>query len=194
MGCPVRKVCKTGAGASLLKDPDLALALARAAIDGGGGVPVTVKIRSGLVPGDTSGYDLAVRLAEEAGVAAVAFHPRAAAQGHKGKPDYALARRLVDRLDVPVIVSGGLATAEKARHAYRQSGAAAVMIARGALGNPWIFEELTGHRAEPPTRAEVLEQLLWIVEGAQRHLGRDRASRYLRKFYPWYREQLERAA
>ena len=146
MGCPVRKVCKTGAGAALLRDPELALALARGAIEGGGGLPVTVKMRSGLEPGDRSGFDLAVRLAQEAGVAAIAFHPRPAATGHKGKPDYALCRELAQRVDVPVIVSGGLATAEKARAAYRESGAAAVMIARGALGNPWIFEELTGRR------------------------------------------------
>jgi nifR3 family TIM-barrel protein len=192
MGCPVRKVCKTGAGASLLRDPELALALARAAGEGSG-LPVTVKIRSGIEPGDRSGFDLAVRLAREAGVAAIAFHPRPAAQGHKGKPDYRLCRELAQRVAVPVIVSGGLSTADAARAAYRESGAAAVMIARGALGNPWIFEELTGRRTAPPTPAEVVDELLWTVEGAQQHLGRDRASRYLRKFYPWYRDRLQEA-
>jgi nifR3 family TIM-barrel protein len=194
MGCPVRKVRKTGAGASLLRDPELALALARGAIEGGGGVPVTVKLRSGIDPGDRSGFDLAVRLVEEAGVAAIAFHPRPAETGHKGQPDYALARELVERIGVPVIVSGGLNTADAARTAYRESGAAAVMIARGALGNPWIFEELTGRRAAPPSREEIVEELLFTVEGAQRHMGPERANRYLRKFYPWYRDQLERAA
>src|SRR5512134_1626681 len=83
MGCPVRKVCKTGAGASLLSDPELALELARGAIEGGG-VPVTVKLRSGLEPGDRSGYELALRLVAEVGVAAIAFHPRPAASQHKG--------------------------------------------------------------------------------------------------------------
>jgi tRNA-dihydrouridine synthase B len=170
MGCPVRKVRKTGAGAELLADPELALALARGAIEGSG-LPVTVKLRSGLRPGDRSGSDLAARLAEEAGVAGIGFHPRAAASGHKGSPDYALTRELVERVDVPVIVSGGLHSANAARRAYEESGADAVMIARGSFGNPWLFEELTGRRAGP-------------------HLGGERAARYLRKFYPWYAEAL----
>src|SRR5918994_1843909 len=87
MGCPVRKVCRTGAGAALLADHDLALAIARAAVEGGG-VPVTVKLRSDLASGDRLGFQPAVRLAEEAGVAAVGFHPRAAARGHNGAPQH----------------------------------------------------------------------------------------------------------
>jgi nifR3 family TIM-barrel protein len=194
MGCPVPKVRRTGAGAQLLRDPDLALALARGAIEGGGGVPVTVKLRSGIEAGDRSGFELAIRLVEEAGVAAIAFHPRAATKGHKGEPDYALTRELVERVDVPVIVSGGLADAAATRHAYDESGAAAVMIARGSLGNPWLFEELTGSRREPPRRSEVAEELLWVLDRAEEHLGPQRAERYLRKFYPWYMERLEAPA
>jgi tRNA-dihydrouridine synthase B len=190
MGCPVRKVLKTGAGAALLHDRELAVALARGASEGGG-VPVTVKLRSGLEPGDHSGLELALELVAEAGVAAVAFHPRPAAIGHKGEPDYALARELVERLDAPVIISGGLSTAQAARRAYRESGADAVMIARGSLGYPWIFEELTGKRAEPPGREEVVEELLWVIDQAERHFGAERAARNLRKFYPWYLEQLD---
>jgi tRNA-dihydrouridine synthase B len=189
MGCPVPKVRRTGAGAQLLADPELALALARAAA-AGSGLPVTVKLRSGIGTGDRSGFELAVRLAEEAGVAAIAFHPRAATKGHKGSPDYALVRELVERVDVPVIVSGGLISAEAARRAFAESGAAAVMMARGSLGNPWVFEELTGRRSEPPSREEVAAELLWVVDRAEEHLGRERAERYLRKFYPWYTERL----
>jgi tRNA-dihydrouridine synthase len=189
MGCPVRKVRKTGAGAELLRDHELALALARGAVEGSG-LPVTVKLRSGIEPGDRSGYELALRLAEEAGVAAIGFHPRAAKVGHKGQPDYALTHELTDRLEVPVIVSGGLRSAEAARHAYKESGADAVMIARGSFGNPWVFEELTGRRAGPPARDEVVTELLWLVDRAEEHFGADRASRYLRKFYPWYMEPL----
>jgi tRNA-dihydrouridine synthase B len=187
MGCPVPKVRKTGAGAQLLRDPELALNLARAAREGSG-LPVTVKLRSGIEAGDRSGFDLAIRLAEEAGVAAIGFHPRAATKGHKGRPDYELTRELTERLEIPVIVSGGLADADSARRAYEQSGADAVMIARGSLGNPWVFEELTGRRAEPPTAAEVATELLWVVDRAEEHLGPERAERYLRKFYPWYFE------
>jgi nifR3 family TIM-barrel protein len=190
MGCPVPKVRRTGAGAQLLRDPGLALALARGAIEGGGGVPVTVKLRSGIEAGDRSGFDVAVRLVEEAGVAAIAFHPRAATKGHKGAPDYELTRELVERVEVPVIVSGGLDSAEAARRAYRESGAAAVMIARGSFGNPWLFEELTGRRHRPPAREEVAAELLWVLDRAEEHLGPERAERYLRKFYPWYTGRL----
>jgi tRNA-dihydrouridine synthase B len=190
MGCPVPKVRKTGAGAQLLRDPDLALALARAAAEGSG-LPVTVKLRSGIEAGDRSGFDLAVRLAAEAGVAAIGFHPRAATKGHKGKPDYALTRELVERVEVPVIVSGGLASAAAARRAYEESGADAVMIARGSFGNPWVFEELTGRRTEPPRRGEMVAEWLWVLDRAEEHLGGERAARYLRKFHPWYLERLE---
>jgi nifR3 family TIM-barrel protein len=190
MGCPVRKVCKTGAGAALLKDQELALELVRGAREGGG-IPVTVKIRSGLKPGGREGFELAQRLANEAGAAAIGFHPRAAATHHKGVPDYDLARELVDAIDVPVIISGGLDSPAAAREAYARSGAAAVMVARGSLGNPWIFDELTGRRSGPPSRDEVVDELLWVVDRAEEHLGPERAARYLRKFYPWYLETLE---
>ncbi len=189
MGCPVRKVCKTGAGAALLADPDLAVAIVSAAREGGGR-PVTVKLRSGLTPGGREGFELALRLSDEAGAAAISFHPRSAAAQHKGQPDYSLARELVDRIAVPVIISGGLATADAARHAYEASGADAVMIARGSLGNPWIFEALTGRRSAEPDRQEVIAELLWVMDRAEEHLGSDRAARYLRKFYPWYLERL----
>jgi tRNA-dihydrouridine synthase B len=190
MGCPVRKVRKTGAGAELLRDHELALALARGAVEGSG-LPVTVKLRSGIEVGDRSGFELALRLVEETGVAAIGFHPRAATIGHKGSADYALTRELVERLEAPVIVSGGLNSAAAARRAYEESGAAAVMMARGSLGNPWVFEELTGRRTAPPDRAEVVAELLWVIDSAEQHLGEERAGRYLRKFYPWYMESLD---
>jgi tRNA-dihydrouridine synthase B len=189
MGCPVRKVRRTGAGVELLADPELALALLRGAREGSG-LPVTVKLRSGLRPGDRSGFELAVRLAAEGGAAAIGFHPRAATIKHKGSPDYALTRELVERIAVPVVVSGGLDDADSVRRAYTESGAAAVMLARGSLGNPWLFEELTGRRSEPPGRGEVVAELLWTIDRAEEHLGPERASRYLRKFYPWYIESL----
>ncbi len=190
MGCPVRKVCKTGAGAALLDDPDRAVAIARAAGEGSG-LPVTVKLRPGREPGDLAGVELARRLVAEAGVAGIAFHPRHASQQHSGAPDYVLARKLVDALPVPVIVSGGLSSDEHTLRAFEESGAAAVMLARGGLGNPWLFGRLLGTYEGEPTPQEVVEELEWVIACAEEHLGVERAGRYLRKFYPWYAERLQ---
>jgi tRNA-dihydrouridine synthase B len=189
MGCPVRKVCKTGAGAALLDDPGRALAIARAAAEGSG-LPVTVKLRPGQTPGDLRGYHLAVRLAAEPGVAAISFHPRHASQQHSGRPDYALARRLSGELSVPMILSGGLASDDEARTAFEESGADAIMLARGSLGDPWRFGRLLGTYDGEPEPHEVAAEMLWVMECAEDHLGVDRASRYLRKFYPWYADRL----
>lgn len=185
MGCPVKKVRKTGAGASLLDDPELALDLARAAGEGSGR-PVTVKLRSGLEPGDVRGADLARRLVAEAGVAAIGFHPRPATVQHKGSPDYGLARELAESIEVPMIISGGLSDAAAAREAYRLSGADAVMIARGSFGAPWVFEELTGRRTGPPGREEAVTEVLWLVDRAEEHFGPERAIGWMRKAYGWY--------
>jgi tRNA-dihydrouridine synthase B len=182
MGCPVPKVMRTGAGAALLKDPDTAVAVARAAREGSG-LPVTVKLRA-------EGVEVARRLAEEAGVAGITFHPRTIKVRHKGTPDYDLAARLVDELPVPVILSGGMQGAEHIRWAFEHTGCAAVMLARGGLGNPWLFEELLGTRSAPPSREEIVAEWLWVLDRAVEHLGEERAARYLKKFHPWYVDRL----
>ncbi len=224
MGCPVPKVRNTGAGAALLDHPDLAVQVARAAVEGAregseraargigagvtgvggggagvigvggvgvGGIPITCKLRSGLRPGEDSGFELAHRLVAEAGVAAIGFHPRSAAVHHKGVPDYQLATRLVESLPAPVILTGGMDDARGAREAFAATGAAAVMLARGALGNPWLFSELLDGREARPSRQDVLDELSWTIERAVEHLGEQRATRYLRKFYPWYVPRLQ---
>jgi tRNA-dihydrouridine synthase B len=189
MGCPVPKVCKTGAGAALLEEPARAVALARAAARGGG-LPVTVKLRSGLRPGDQRGVDVARRLVFDAGVAGVCLHPRHASQRHCGAPDYGLVRSLAAELPVPVLVSGGLQSADAVRLAFSQTGADGVLLARGSLGNPWLFSELLGRTDAPPEPEEILAELDWVIARAGEHLGAERAARYLRKFYPWYVERL----
>ena len=189
MGCPVPKVCKTGAGAALIKDPDTAVAVAVAACEGSG-LPVTVKLRSGLVGGATDGFGLAHRLVDEAGVAAIGFHPRSAQVHHKGTPDLDLARELVRTLDAPVILSGAMNEPEGIRAAFEQTGCAAVMLARGGLGNPWLFAQLLGAYDAEPTEREIRDELDWVMQRAVDHLGAVRAGRYLRKFYPWYVERL----
>jgi nifR3 family TIM-barrel protein len=191
MGCPVPKVMKTGAGAAMLRDHDTAVAVARAAREGSG-LPVTVKLRSGEKLGDRDGLVLAHRLVEEAGVAGIAFHPRSAQVHHKGSPDLDLAAELVASLPVPVVLSGGMNDPAWIVDAWRRTGAEAVMLARGALGNPWLFARLLeGDEAVPdPTPEEVLAELDWVMDRAVEHLGPVRAGRYLRKFYPWYVERL----
>jgi len=189
MGCPVKKVCKTGAGVALLEEPGRAVALARAAREGSG-LPVTAKLRPGRRPGERGGLELARRLVDEAAVDAIAFHPRHASQQHKGTPDYDLARELVEGLGVPVMLSGGLLSDAQVAEAFERSGAEAVMLARGSLGDPWRFERLLGLRRGEPTHDEVRAELRWVIDRAEEHLGVERAGRYLRKFYPWYAERL----
>lgn len=191
MGCPVPKVVKTGAGAAMLKDPETAIAVARAAAEGSG-LPVTVKLRSGGKTGETDGYALAIRLVEEAGVAAIGFHPRSAQVHHRGTPDYDLAARLAEELPVPLVLTGGLHTVREIHAAYAHVRPAAVMLARGILGDPWLFERALGHRGEheDPTRAEVLAEVDWVLDRTVEHLGAERAGRYLRKSHPWYASRL----
>jgi tRNA-dihydrouridine synthase B len=189
MGCPVPKVCKTGAGAALLKDPETAVAVARAAAEGSG-LPVTVKLRAGSKPGEVNGVEVAHRLVEDAGVAGLTFHPRSAAVRHRGVPDYDLARELVRTLPVPIIVSGGMQGAEHIRWVFEYTGCEAVMLARGALGNPWLFEQVLGLRTEEPAREEILDEWLWVLDRAEEHMGPERAVRWLRKAHPWYIERL----
>jgi nifR3 family TIM-barrel protein len=189
MGCPVPKIMGSGAGAAMLKDPDTAVAVAKAAGEGSG-LPVTVKLRSGVKKGEADGYKLASRLVEEAGVAAITFHPRSAQVQHKGDPDLELAAKLVAELPVPVILSGGMNDPKWITDAWESTGAEAIMLARGALGDPWLFARVLGLREKDPSREEVVGELMWVIDQAVEHLGERRATGYLRKFYPWYVETL----
>lgn len=189
MGCPVPKVMKTGAGAALIKDPDLAVEVARAAAEGSG-LPVTVKLRSAVKRGEADGFELARRLVHDAGVKAICFHPRSAQVHHKGEPDLELAKALVEDLPVPVILSGGMNEPAWIVGAFEHTGAEAIMLARGGLGNPWLFARLLDGDETEPSREEILDELDWVMDRAVEHLGPDRAGRYLRKFYPWYVERL----
>jgi tRNA-dihydrouridine synthase B len=182
MGCPVPKVMKAGAGAALLSDPDAAVAVARAAREGSG-LPVTVKLRA-------EGVEVARRLVEEAGVAGITFHPRTIKVRHNGTPDYDLAASLVAELPVPVIVTGGMDGPEHVRWVFEYTGCEAVMLARGSLGNPWLFSQVLGSRDSAPDPEEIVAEWHWVLDRAEEHLGADRAARYLRKFHPWYAERL----
>ena len=183
-GCPVRKVTKTGAGAHLMEDPALASRVVEAvaaAVD----VPVTVKMRRGIENGSRACLELGPRLVE-AGAAALTLHPRSAQQMYTGEADHALTAELVARLDVPVIASGDVTSRKKALEVLEQTGAAAVMVARGAQGNPWALREIIEGESFRPTREEVAAELVVFIREAVRELGEQRAVGFLKKFYGWY--------
>ncbi len=190
MACPVRKVVKTGAGAALLAEPDRAAGIVAAVVRAveeaapGRGIPVTVKIRSGLRQGDELGRRAALRLVA-AGAAAIAIHPRTAAQLYRGRADHSVTFALAAESPVPVIASGDV-DGRAAALALLDGGAAAVMLARHAVGAPWLFAETLG---APPTRAEdKLEETRRFVAETLDDMG-DRAVGHLRQFWPRLRRQ-----
>ncbi len=183
-GCPVRKVTKTGAGAHLMEDPELACRVVDAAaraVD----VPVTVKMRRGVENGSRACLELGPRLVE-AGAASLTLHPRSAQQMYTGEADHALTAELVERVAVPVIASGDITSREQALAVLEQTGAAAVMVARGAQGNPWALREIVEGESFRPTREEVAAELVVFIREAVRELGEQRAVGFLKKFYGWY--------
>src|SRR5438132_5530839 len=183
-GCPVRKVTKTGAGAHLMEDPELACSVVEA-VAAAVGVPVTVKMRRGVENGSRACLELGPRLVES-GAAALTLHPRSAQQMYTGEADHAITAELVARVDVPVIASGDVVSREKALAVLEQTGAAAVMVARGAQGNPWALREIVEGAAFRPTREEVAAELVVFIREAVRELGEERAVGILKKFYGWY--------
>ena len=149
-GCPVPKIIKTGAGSALTRDPDRLFKVAEAVVKaaGGrpeaGGVPVTVKIRSGWESKQMT-WRAAAEAALDAGVSAITIHPRTRAQGYEGHSDWGIMKELVELVNgrIPVFGSGDLFKPEDARAMLEQTGADAVMFARGAMGNPFIFRDAT---------------------------------------------------
>ena len=149
-GCPVPKIIKSGAGSELTKDPEKLYKIAKAVVEaaGGspadGGTPVTVKIRSGWDKPHLT-WKEAAQAALDAGVSAITIHPRTRAQGYEGHSDWDIMKQLVEFVDkrVPVFGSGDLFKPEDAKKMLEQTGADAVMFARGAMGNPFIFKDAT---------------------------------------------------
>jgi nifR3 family TIM-barrel protein len=143
-GCPVPKVVKNGAGSALMKDPPrlgrVVEAAVRASRESLGDIPVTVKIRSGWDSASLN-YAECARIALESGASMVSLHPRTRAQVYGGKSDWAHIADLVSRLPIPVTGSGDLYTPQDAQKMLKETGCAAVMFARGAMGNPFIFSE-----------------------------------------------------
>jgi nifR3 family TIM-barrel protein len=183
-GCPVRKVTKTGAGAHLMEDPALACRVVEA-VAGAVEVPVTVKMRRGVANGSRACLDLGPQLVE-AGAAALTLHPRSAQQMYTGEADHSVTAELVQLVDVPVIASGDVTSRQNALAVLERTGAAAVMVARGAQGNPWALREIAEGESFRPTREEVAAELVLFIREAVRELGEQRAVGFLKKFYGWY--------
>jgi nifR3 family TIM-barrel protein len=183
-GCPVRKVTKTGAGATLLEDPERACRIV-AAVAGAVDVPVTVKMRRGLDDGSRDCLTVGPRLVD-AGAASLTLHPRSAKQMYTGHADHSLTAELVSLVDVPVVASGDVDSRARAEAVLAASGATAVMVGRAAQGNPWALREIIDGDAGDPSREEVAAELLLFMRETVRELGERRATGFLKKFYGWY--------
>lgn len=160
MGCPARKIVSKGDGSALMNTPDLAFDIARAVVQSVD-VPVTVKFRRGYSLGEETAPEFARRL-EQAGVAGMTVHGRYAAQMYRGQSDPMTIKRVVEAVRVPVVGNGDITSGEEARLMLERTGCSAIMIARAAQGNPWVFADiraaLTGDRSfTPPSFAERIE-------------------------------------
>jgi tRNA-dihydrouridine synthase B len=183
-GCPVRKVTKTGAGASILDESDRACRIVAAvaeAVD----LPVSIKMRRGVADGSRTCLEVGPRLVE-AGAAVLTLHPRSAQQMYTGTADHSLTAELVSLVDVPVIASGDIVSRAKAQAVLATTGASAVMVGRAAQGNPWALREILEGGDSHPSRDEVVAELLLFMRETVRELGEQRATGFLKKFYGWY--------
>lgn len=187
MACPVPKVTRKGEGAALMEEPELAASLVRACA-GATSVPVTVKIRRGRRDGSEVAPEFARRMAD-AGAQAVAVHGRYATQFYHGEADWDVINRVASAVDVPVIGSGDVRDAHEAARMLAETGAAAVMVARGSYGNPWVFSQartlLDGGQPEPVSlvrRVDAFECHMRLLAATGAHLkrGRSLATWYLR--------------
>jgi nifR3 family TIM-barrel protein len=183
-GCPVRKVTKTGAGATLLEEPDRACRIVES-VANAVAVPVSVKMRRGLDNGSRAALAVGPKLVD-AGAASLTLHPRSARQMYTGTADHELTAELVDVVDVPVIASGDVDTRDRAEEVLETTGCAAVMVGRAAQGNPWALGEIAGRLDGEPTREEIVAELLLFMHDTVEEMGESRATGFLKKFYGWY--------
>ena len=197
MGCPVKKVIRTGAGAILLKDPVLAGRII-SAVKKAACVPVTVKIRSGWSPQSINAVEIA-GIAEESGADAIIVHGRTAVQGFAGNADWKIIAAVKEKINVPVIGNGDIWHAHDALRMRQETSCDAVMVGRGALGNPWIFEgicrlssgEIQNYLPDLGERQRVIMRH-WEME--KEYMGEKAANRNFRKHLLWYTKGLEGAA
>jgi len=193
MGCPAKKVCGVSAGSALLRDEPLVTRILEAVV-AAVAVPVTLKIRTGWSPERRNGVAIA-RLAEAAGIRALAVHGRTRADGFTGHAEYDTIRDIKAAVRIPVIANGDVSTPEQARTVLQQTGADAVMIGRGAQGNPWLFREIAhylvhGRRLAPPSHEEIGGTLIEHLTDLHDLYGERDGVRIGRKHLSWYLKAL----
>lgn len=188
MGCPMAKIVGNGEGSALMRDPMRAEAIVRAMVKAVN-LPITVKIRSGWDAEHINAVELAKRL-EQAGAAALCVHGRTRQQMYAPKADWDIIRQVREAVSVPVIGNGDIFTAEDALNMMDQTGCHGVMVARGAQGNPWIFEEIRavmdGVPYAPPTVRQRLEIALEHAADIVREKGERVGIAESRKYMGWY--------
>ena len=192
MGCPAKKVCNRAAGSALLRDEALVAEILAAAVEAVApqGVPVTLKTRTGWSPDRRNALRVA-RLAEEAGIAAIAVHGRTRACGYGGQAEYETIRAVKQSVGIPVIANGDVRTPQDARRVLALTGADGLMIGRAAQGRPWVFREMrhlltTGDLLPPPDGAELRDIILGHLDAVHRFYGEARGVRTARKHLGWY--------
>ena len=189
MGCPAKKVNKKLAGSALLQYPDLVESIVRSVVDAVS-VPVTLKIRTGWDTDNRNGVEIA-RIAQENGIQSLAVHGRTRACMYKGFAEYDTIRSIKQAVSIPVVANGDITSPEKAREVLEYTEADALMIGRGAQGNPWIFREVshflnTGERLAPPSLMEQHSVLKEHVTAVHAFYGAENGVRIARKHVGWY--------
>ncbi|AGG90354.1 tRNA dihydrouridine synthase DusB [Rhodanobacter denitrificans] len=198
MGCPAKKVCNVWSGSALLQDEPLVARIVKAVVDAVD-VPVTLKIRTGWNRDNRNALNIA-RIAEDAGIAALAVHGRTRADKYEGEAEYATIAAVKAAVRIPVLANGDVCTPQQAKHVLAITGADAVMIGRGAQGRPWIFREIahylaTGELLSEPEPAEVAAILLGHLEHLYAFYGEQAGVRIARKHLGWYaKDRPENAA